>query len=89
MNLLNQKYSKEVSDIIKSSAQYPSLTKAEDGTMYVCYQEYKDGHDCIVAGVLNQEKDTFSEVERISGEGEALKLGTTNLDNVTIKRIKI
>ena len=73
MNLLNQKYSKEVSDIIKSSAQYPSLTKAEDGTMYVCYQEYKDGHDCIVAGVLNQEKDTFSEVERISGEGEALK----------------
>lgn len=37
MNLLNQKYSKEVSDIIKSSAQYPSLTKAEDGTMYVCY----------------------------------------------------
>ena len=27
MNLLNQKYSKEVSDIIKSSAQYPSLTK--------------------------------------------------------------
>jgi len=23
------------------------------------------------------------------GKGEALKLGTTNLDNVTIKRIKI
>ena len=54
MNILNQKYSKEVTDITTVSGQYPCMTQTEDGQMYVCFQEYKNGHDTIVAGKLNQ-----------------------------------
>lgn len=73
MNRLNEKYSKEITDIVKVSGQYPCLTQTTDGTKYVCYQEYKDRHDVIVAGVLTQEKGEFVKGTVISQEGEALK----------------
>lgn len=73
MNELNQKYSKEVTDIVAVSGQYPCLTRTEDGQMYVCYQELKGNHDTIMAGPLDQQKDMYTQAVRISGEGEALK----------------
>lgn len=73
MNELNQKYSKEVTDIVAVSGKYPCMTQTADGKSYVCYQEYKDRHDVIVAGVLTQEKEEFTNGTVISGEGEALK----------------
>lgn len=73
MNELNQKYSKEVTDIVAASGQYPCVTQTEDGQMYVCYQEYKDGHDVIKAGKLNQNKGEYTEAIQISEKGEALK----------------
>ena len=73
MNELNQKYSKEVTDIVAVSGKYPCMTQTADGKSYVCYQEYKDRHDVIVAGVLTQEKEEFTSGTVISGEGEALK----------------
>ena len=72
MNILNQKYSKEVTDITTISGQYPCMTQTEDGQMYVCFQEYKNGHDTIVAGKLNQNKGEYTRGIKIS-EGEALK----------------
>lgn len=41
--------------------------------MYVCFQEYKDRHDVIAAGILDQNKGEYVNAEKISGEGEALK----------------
>lgn len=73
MNELNQKYSKEVTDIVAASSQYPCMTQTADGQMYVCYQEYKDGHDVIVAGLLNQNKGEHTQATQISLDGEALK----------------
>ena len=73
MNELNQKYSKEVTDILAASCQYPCITQTEDGQKYVCYQKYKNGHDVIVAGTLNQEKGEYVQGTQISQDGEALK----------------
>lgn len=73
MNELNQKYSKEVTDIVTASSQYPCMAQTADSQMYVCFQEYKDGHDVIVAGILNQEKGEYVRGTQISQEGEALK----------------
>lgn len=73
MNELNKKYSKVVTDIVSASSQYPCMTQTEDGQKYVCYQEYKDGHDRIMAGILTQDKETYTEGTQISGDGEALK----------------
>ena len=73
MNELNQRYSKEVTDIVAVSGKYPSIAQTTDGKTYVCYQEYKDRHDVIVAGVLTQEKGEFLEGAVISQDGEALK----------------
>lgn len=63
--------SSELTDITDNSSQYPGIAMAEDGTIYVCWQEYKDRHDTVWAGWLRD--GAVQGKTRISGQGEALR----------------
>lgn len=63
--------SRELTDILDNSSQYPAIAAGEDGKTYVCWQEYKSRHDTIYAGRL--ESGHVQHKTRISGEGEALR----------------
>lgn len=63
--------SRELTDIRDNSSQYPGIVMGEDGTCYVCWQEFKNRHDAVYAGRL--EAGCVQEKTRISGEGEALR----------------
>ncbi len=71
MNELNQKYSMELTDIWQSSCQYPAAAMTEDGSLYVCWQEYKNRHDTAWAAKMEDGKPGHP--VRLSLSGEALK----------------
>lgn len=63
--------SKELTDILDNSSQYPGIAQGKDKNLYVCWQEYKNRHDAIYAGTLKE--GCVQGKTRISGEGEALR----------------
>ena len=71
MSEFMKKRSFEITDIEKNSSQYPGICMDTEGKVYVCWQEYKEGHDAIYAGWLKDGQ--IQDKTRISGEGEALR----------------
>lgn len=61
----------ELTDIKKGSSQYPGIAMGRDGKCHVCWQEFKNRHDAVYAGYL--EDGAVRGKTRLSGEGEALR----------------
>lgn len=61
----------ELTDIKKSSSQYPGIAMGRDGRRHVCWQEFKNRHDTVYGGYL--EDGAVMGKTRLSGEGEALR----------------
>lgn len=72
MGNLGQRNSKVLTDIWNTSSLYPCITQDASGQKYVCWQNYKNGHDCVLAGQLSA-KEGYVQTTCISGDGEALK----------------
>lgn len=71
MNELNKIYSMQLTDIWQTSCQYPAAAMTKDGSLYVCWQEYKNQHDTLWAAKLEDGKT--GPAVRLSLSGEALK----------------
>lgn len=71
MSEIMKNRSVELTDILDNSSQYPGIVIGGDNRRYVCWQEYKNRHDAVYAGVIGQ--NGVEEKTRLSGEGEALR----------------
>jgi hypothetical protein len=60
-----------VTDIWKSSCQYPDIVITGVNEAYISWQQYLNGHDCVYAAKV--EDNQIKEATMISGKGEALR----------------
>lgn len=67
-----QNNSKVLTDIWNTSSLYPCITLNTAGQKFACWQNYKNRHDTIMAGPLNNDQG-YIEADTISGDGDALK----------------
>lgn len=69
-----------LTDIKESNSQYPGIALDSKGKKYMCVQEYRNRHDVVYAGWI--EDGEIKEKTQISGAGEALRPVIQIVDDV-------